>query len=205
LSKEGRPGPEQSYTYSKERGGSYKESAESTLRAPLTLEQQDWYERSHGRLVKTYRKQIQEESQELQRVGQFLSAEDIIHLKLENNIKKSSEEQYAFYATLSDAWDALAYDRYEPGSSTERAAGCRLGGYSSYSGKTTIELYNQELIWAIDAMAEAVGIPHKRGQREIEIPEKLRNYFKYVTSKEYKELVTKTRQDRISEFKKLTS
>jgi hypothetical protein len=41
----------------------------------------------------------------------------------------------------------------------------------------------------IDALTEATGIPYQKGQSEIEIPKKLRNYFKWGYSKEYIEWV----------------
>jgi hypothetical protein len=42
-------------------------------------------------------------------------------------------------------------------------------------------------------LTEAVGIPHPKGQAEIEIPEKLRNYTKLVLSKDYQEKVAKAK------------
>jgi hypothetical protein len=37
----------------------------------------------------------------------------------------------------------------------------------------------------MDAMTEAVGIPHEKGQAEFEIPEKLRHWNKWTSSQEY--------------------
>jgi hypothetical protein len=42
----------------------------------------------------------------------------------------------------------------------------------------------------------AVGIPHERGQAEIEIPEKLRHYDKLRLSKEYRERVAQAIAER---------
>jgi hypothetical protein len=39
----------------------------------------------------------------------------------------------------------------------------------------------------LDAMAEAAGIRHERGQTEITIPEKLKNYNQYLMSPAYQE------------------
>jgi hypothetical protein len=36
----------------------------------------------------------------------------------------------------------------------------------------------------VDALTEATGIPRQRGQAEIEIPEKLRNYSQWFNSEE---------------------
>jgi hypothetical protein len=37
----------------------------------------------------------------------------------------------------------------------------------------------------LDALADTVAIPHKKGQTEIEIPEKLRSFEKWQQSGEY--------------------
>jgi hypothetical protein len=52
--------------------------------------------------------------------------------------------------------------------------------------KPTIKL-NPVQVQIIDALTEAVGIPHKKGQAEIEIPEKLRSETKWLLSEEYQE------------------
>jgi hypothetical protein len=49
---------------------------------------------------------------------------------------------------------------------------------------------------ALDAMTEAVGIPHQRGKTDIEIPEKLRNYNKYLLSDEYRQRVEQAQAKR---------
>jgi hypothetical protein len=37
----------------------------------------------------------------------------------------------------------------------------------------------------LDALTEAAGVPHQRGQTEVEIPEKVRKYNQYLMSPEY--------------------
>jgi hypothetical protein len=48
----------------------------------------------------------------------------------------------------------------------------------------------------LDALAEAGGVPHQRGQTEIEIPEKLRNYNQYLMSPEYQAQLTEAQAKR---------
>jgi hypothetical protein len=84
----------------------------------------------------------------------------------------------SFFSPLGFAWEALTYDRYEPGSFGEYLAGSRLHFEYQYSHEPAIKLSHPLQVRVIDALTEAVGIPHERGQTEIEIPEKLRYYDK---------------------------
>jgi hypothetical protein len=52
--------------------------------------------------------------------------------------------------------------------------GSYLSGKYKRNGEATIKLSDPQ-VRIIDALTEAVGIPHKRGQAEIEIPEELRS------------------------------
>ena len=45
----------------------------------------------------------------------------------------------------------------------------------------------------LDAFAEAAGVPPQRGQMEIAIPEKLRNYNRYLISPEYQARLTEAK------------
>jgi hypothetical protein len=48
----------------------------------------------------------------------------------------------------------------------------------------------------LDALVEAANVPHQRGQTEIEIPEKLRNYNRYLMSPEYQAKLAETQTKR---------
>jgi hypothetical protein len=48
----------------------------------------------------------------------------------------------------------------------------------------------------IDALTEACGIPHKRGQGEIAIPEKLKDYDTWTESEEYRERLARAKEAR---------
>jgi hypothetical protein len=108
----------------------------------------------------------------------------------------SSMEQEDTFFTLQSAWDALAYNKYEPGTKEEGLAGSLLQSYYGATKEPTIKLTNPKQVLLLDAMAEAAGVPHQRGQTEITIPEKLRNYNQYLMSSEYEELWNRVRARR---------
>jgi hypothetical protein len=97
----------------------------------------------------------------------------------------TNEQEGEFFSTLRYAWDTLVYDRYKTGSHTEQLAGSTLWGYYQATQEPTIKLFDPVQVRMMDAMTEAVGIPHEKGQAEFEIPEKLRHWNKWVSSKEY--------------------
>ena len=81
------------------------------------------------------------------------------------------------------------YDRYEPGSGEEGSAGKELSQYYKATNEPAIQLPNPLLTRIIDAAMEAVEIPHPRGQVEIKIPEKLKDYDNYASSAEYQKRI----------------
>ncbi len=177
----------QKNTQSKEQGGVRKdETANNHLvfNTPEVLqkiqEEQSLYEQDipHEQLVKAF----QELYVQTQQTEGYLPPEVIIRSKLW--MKQSNEIRRDFFSPLLLAWDALAYDRYEPGLIQEASAGETLNYHYQASHEPTIKLSDPQ-IRIIDALAEAVGIPHQKGQTEIEIPEKLRHYEKWVLSEDY--------------------
>jgi hypothetical protein len=60
-----------------------------------------------------------------------------------------------------------------------------LQAYASATGEPKIKLTHPTEVRVLDAPTEAAGVPHQRGQTEIEIPEKLRNYNRYLMLPEY--------------------
>jgi hypothetical protein len=191
LSKEGQPERGQTNAYSSEQGGTNKESADSAPRL------------SHEQLVKGFRDYIQQEQQkcaEFHDMGILTphSPEAIIRSRLvfEWQTGRTSKEkevrakrEFAYHLEL--AWNVLAYYRYDPGSVDERDAGSKLQLYYYRTREQVIKLTEPQ-ISIIDALAEAVGIPHERGQAEIVIPEKLKYYSKYQLTKEYQERLPKS-------------
>ena len=98
--------------------------------------------------------------------------------------------------TVRSAWDALSYDRYEPGSREEGLAGSVLQAYSGATREPSIKLTHPMQVKVLDALTEAAGVPHQRGKTEIEIPEKLRNYNQYLMSPEYQAKLTEVQAKR---------
>jgi hypothetical protein len=132
-----------------------------------------WYEWPHERLVNGFRDFVQQREQQTE--GYF-SPEEIICSKLEWLGPPPNEQASDFVFRLQKAWDALAYDRYEPGSLQEHLAGATLQYYYHCTQEPAIKLSNPLQIRIVDALAEAAGIPHQKGQAEIKIPEKVRHY-----------------------------
>jgi hypothetical protein len=126
---------------------------------------------------------------------EVLPPETVIRNVLEWYADSSMEQEDTFF-TLQSAWDALAYDKYETGSREEGLAGSLLQAYYGETKEPAIKLTNPKQVLLLDAMAEAAGVPHQRGQTEITIPEKLRKYNQYLMSSEYEELWNKAKSQR---------
>ena len=131
--------------------------------------------------------------QEEQQYRGAFSPAQIVRRHLEREWQRGhdqgNQEREEFFDRLEHAWDALAYERYEIGSDEERHAGTlTVGPYYRHTQEPTIRFSDPMQVRILDALAEAVGILHQRGQTEIEIPEKLKNYLAWQRSKEYEEL-----------------
>jgi hypothetical protein len=161
---------------------------------PLMRERQSGEGWSHEQLVEGFRNYLQRREQEwmadLPHARGFYLPEEIIRLDLSlNRYRVGRHEREAFFGPLLHAWDALAYDRYEPGSREELMAGWALSRTYQANREPTIKLSEPLQIHIIDALTEVVSIPRQRGQTEIEIPEKLRDYDAYQLTQEYRERV----------------
>ena len=192
MSKEGQPGRDQANAYSREQGGSRKESNANSPRAPLTQEQQSWYDRPHEEMVKGFQVFFEGQHKDARRqvpIEHLISQELSIKWHLPEIVTESD-----FFGTIKLAWDALAYDRYRPGSHIEEWAGKDLEEHFRSTNEQTIKLSDPQ-IRVINALTEAVGIPHQRGQAEIEIPENLKHYSEWQVSEEYQERVAKAKSE----------
>jgi hypothetical protein len=176
-------------TNHKEQGGVHKEVAANNPLAHRVHVEQGWYERPCEELVKGFQDYIQQREQLL---GGCFSPEEIIRSRLCWHALVDDKIEKDFSLPLLLAWDALAYDRYGAGSFEEGSIGLTLQYYYQSTHEPAIRLSHPQ-IRIIDALTEAVGIPHQRGQAEIEIPEKLRHYDEYIFSKEYQKLVAKAK------------
>jgi hypothetical protein len=168
-----------------------EESAEGNPHTPLRKEQQDGgkQEISHEHLVSDIRKFITQEQWARREKRKEAYPEGIIRDELSSlqSVKAGQGEERSIspvWYPLRNAWDALTYDRYQSGSFHERLAGRCLSEYFQCTHEPVIRLSDTQ-VRILDALTEAVGIQHQRGQAEIEIPEKLRNYDQWISSEEY--------------------
>ena len=115
-----------------------------------------------------------------------LSPEESIRVALFQQWDKAplNSPQETFFKPLYFAWDLLIYDRLKPGSMTERAAARDIA--YAYWKAPTIRLTDVQA-QMLEAMTEAVGIPHPRGSHEIPIPEKYGDFDRWTSSPEYQE------------------
>jgi hypothetical protein len=175
----------------------HPESAADTPLAPLLREQQggDKQGISHEQLVGNIRHFIQREQQVRKARRDEASPKEIIRNELVSlqSVKanpRGEEMASPVWFPLRNAWDALTYDRYQPGSFDEVFAGWCLSEHFQRTHEAIIRLSNLQ-VRILDALTDAVGIPHQKGRTEIEIPKKLRNYDNWQASEEYQERLGK--------------
>src|SRR4051812_49386542 len=77
-------------------------------------------------------------------------------------------------------------------------AGVLLWDYHRQSHKPSINLTHPTQVQIIDALTEAIGIPHEKGQTEIPIPEKLKDFISYQFSQEYQDRVAAAKKNGIN-------
>ena len=169
-------------------------------------ERQSWSEAPHEQLVQSFRTLINQEIQrEIRQTGRrYATAFPAKILKGElgrqqsRNFTEWDRQKADFYAKIYDAWDVVAFEHF-PDWASEGMAHERRGGelpltqhYAADNlsckyqcalamGESRPELIklDPQQVKILDALAEAVDIPHQRGQAEIEIPENLRYYRRY--------------------------
>ena len=148
----------------------------------------------HEKPVASFRSLIKEQQEvyaTLRTVGEsyhepaVLPPETVVRTMLDWYAGSANKEQGEIFFTVRSAWDALAYDRYEPGSREKGLAGSALQAYYAATHEPTIKLSHPMQVRVLDALSEAADVPHQRGQSEIEIPEKLRNYNPTATLLEH--------------------
>jgi hypothetical protein len=159
----------------------------------------------HEQLVATFRSLIKEHQDTYAKLHAFgenphepevLSPETAVRGVLDWYSGSANPELGDHMFNVRSAWDALTYDRYEPGSREEGLAGSILQAYAGAKGEPQIKLTHPMEVRVLDALTEAAGVPHQRGQTEIEIPEKLRNYNRYLMSPEYEARLTEAKVKR---------
>jgi len=144
----------------------------------------------HGELVQIFRAAIEKD---VKRFRGHMSPEAVVRFRLQHQY--GSDERWEFFNTLSVAWATLAYERYDIGSDEETNAGFCLESWYGDTGESAVKLTPLQ-VKILDALTDALSIPHQRGQAEIPVPEKLRHYSRYLGSPQYKELFYKAQAER---------
>jgi hypothetical protein len=159
--------------------------------------EQGWYNKPYEALVADLKRYI---SQQQQLHKGDTSPEQIIRNRLALESRSPIKENSGFFRTLRLAYNVLSYARAEPGSAEEREIGFDVDWASNVGPEPlqAVKLTDPVQVRALDAFAEATGIPHKRGQTEIPIPDKLKDYSSYVLSQEYRHLVAQAQVRRTS-------
>ena len=159
--------------------------------APGVGHEQRWQERSHEELVAGFRRAIRQEQQALGELAKYHSPVTIIDSAFSREVQYLFSDNPAeirrgeFFAPIKSAWEIIAYDHYGQGSlntgDLERHyAGLALDG--QYQRAKVLNHPHPELIRLtdplqmkiLDAAAEAVDIPHRKGQADFIIPAHVR-------------------------------
>jgi hypothetical protein len=143
--------------------------------------EQTWYDRPHEELVGAFRGYIAERHRKAGRHAHLSPAQNIIHDTLWRE-QAGGDQRRDFFQPIACAWDAIAFERFEPGSGPQMQAAPMLHFYD----EPAVHLPDPLQVRILDALAEAAGIPHEKGQAAIPIPEQLvgDNYVKWELSAE---------------------
>jgi hypothetical protein len=160
------------------------------LLAARRHEQQGREKGSHAEWVEAFRHAILEEKRSLGDLAKYHSPVEIIHSALSEQVQyifsndTADKQRGEFFAPILHAWEIIAYEHYGKGSVNtgdldRHYAGLSLDAqFQRAKARHTphpeiITLADPLQVRIIDAAAEAVQIPHRRGQTEFAIPEKL--------------------------------
>jgi hypothetical protein len=170
--------------------GEGRPQRELTTESNIEQHSRGWYDRPHGELVDAFRGYVAKQRRSYGRYADEVPPQNIIHATLWRE-QAGGDERRDFFQPIACAFDAIAFERYEPGSGPEDQASSMLHFYE----EPAVTLSDPLQVRILDALAEAVGIPHERGQAAIPIPEKLlgRNYIKWLLSPEREQEIAHAR------------
>jgi hypothetical protein len=174
--------------------------ADSPL-APIMRERQGWQERPHEELVAAFRQAIRLKFQEVGERAKYFTPAKLIRYELEelerwrrlSGVTAEQQQRAEAIGPIYDAWLVITYAHHGKGYPVISADGkevnytgfierARTGSILSYryreTGQSTIRLSESQRR-VLEAMADAAEIPYQKGQTEIEIPEKLRDYNRW--------------------------
>jgi hypothetical protein len=169
-----------------------KERGEGRGKQALTFNETDpktdhsWYDRPHDQLVQAFRSYIASERAKLD--TEFMletwTPEAIIEARLERETAyttfQDKKRRGDFFRPIEQSWRLLTFDRRHESDQHRMAWEASI----EYEGRKRrrephpeiIELTDPLQVRILDALAEAVGMPRRRGQTELEIPEHIRGY-----------------------------
>jgi len=82
----------------------------------------------------------------------------------------AEQQKVEFFESLYIAWETVAYERF-PYKTQQFRTGDSLFAYVANTSKTTIRLSDPTQVDILDALCDAVDLPHRKGQNEFQIPE----------------------------------
>jgi hypothetical protein len=176
-----------------EQGAPDAEGVGNTWLARPEQEQQTWQDRPHAELVAVFRSTIQQEQQALGDLAKYHSPVKIMDAAFRKQVQylfsnnKEDQQRGGFFAQILHAWQIIAYEHYGKGSVSSgdldrHHAGLDLctqyqrGKARNAPHPEIMTLTDPLQVRIIDAAAEAVDIPHPRGQISFEIPQTLWDY-----------------------------
>src|SRR5512132_1544039 len=161
--------------------GNYREDKPGANRSQH--EQSDAHQRTHQELVHAFRARIRTIEARIPLQDpvppEYWIRRDLISKWLDSPYNSDKQR---FFNPLAIAWELLIYDRLGPGSADENIAGIHIS--DAYKVNPTIQL-NETQVRVIDALTEVAGVPHRRGQSEIPIPDKFFDLERLGSSPEY--------------------
>jgi hypothetical protein len=139
--------------------------------SPSTQEQSGAHHKTQEELAQAFRAHIDPTMRRGIISNELLPPHEQIESHLYNVLANSpyKSEKERFFKTLHAAWELLTYDLLDPGSIEEDRAARTIS--DAYRERPIIEL-NDSQVRLLDAMAEASGLPHPRGQSVLKIPDK---------------------------------
>src|SRR5512135_1098907 len=169
---------------------------EGASQAVRLQEESRGYDRRHEDLVAAFREFVHERQEHFRRAGAPVDTpEGFIREKLETETRtwglRWEDHKSQFWVPILTAWDALTYHRHRTGSEHEQEAGYQLWQHFQETHQPAVQLFHPVQIRVIDALTEAIGIKHQRGQTAIPIPERIRtitDYNAWLLSDEYHDL-----------------
>ena len=149
---------------------------------------QSWYDRPHDELVAAFRGYIDEREIALREQGAIWSPmrDHIVEDRLADESRATDDPKQKlrgdFFHPILTAWQLITYDRKDRWGK-HQTAWSLSNYYEAPAAHRPKEARPEQIILThplqvkiLDALTEAVGVPHQRGQSAFEIPERICTY-----------------------------